>query len=671
MKAAVAVPPRRPFWGLRLLDLLVLVAGLLATGYMAWRRPFPGANELVEGRAQQTLVYVGVFLVALCLLRFAQRRGWIRGASRALAYLMIGLVLFMVPPRVRQARVLNNFPAKPLTSLAFRHGQLRPRERARWGALVAAHRLATSVPVDSTMTLRPTTASIPAITIPWAWSFPEDVELAVERGAADTTWIWSREGTGATDCSSIPSRRQAPLCDSTRATSPELAYSRPTRVQIDVPEDARTLVGAPWVQYRADAAKGGATSDGATRPSVVIAPWRWQSGGEFRASASVVGNLALIGSHGSGDISAVDVSTGKPRWRSRVANWIHQDIVSDGRIGVVGFGDNYSSFWGRAPSGVSAFSLETGRHLWTQFDESSVMTSPLIYGETIVYVTHAGTVRQRSLATGDLISSEQLPNGGATMAPPAMIGDTAVFASDIRRVCAMQLRTFALRWCRELPGERLTGHSAAAVGSGLVVTSSPVGLRRVSLQEARRMSLRTLVALLWSNLKIPPLMVGQQMTALDLHTGEIRWRSRIFPMTRMVSGHTSGTATLTDSLGIIILPFADTLATFRLRDGKMLWTAGAHSARGPALIIDQRVIVSGRDGVVEVRDVSTGAVTCTMQRTVGYDRAGPVRVGDLLIFADLNGLLEAVPASALLTCDRTRLRNEATATAKDTTHSGH
>ena len=671
MTPAEAAPPRRPFWGLRLLDLLVLAFGVVATAYLAWRRPSAEAMELVDGRLQQIAVLGGIFVLCLLLLAFAQRRGWIRGASRTIAYLMIGLLLLMLPARLRKARVIDNFPVIPLSSKAFRHAHMRPRERARWGALVAAHRLATTIPVDSTMRLRPETATIPPITIPWSWSFPDDIELAVERGAGDTTWIWSRDGTGATDCSSIPARHRAPLCDSTRSASPELAYARPARVQFRTPDDPRDVVGAPWTQYRADAAKHGASAIPASIAAAPTATWRWVSGEPVRASASVVGDLVLIGSHGSGDINAVDLFTGRPRWRSRVPNWIHQDIVSDGRVAVVGFGDNYSSFQGRAPSGVSAFSLSTGRHLWTRFDESSVMTSPLIYGATIVYATHTGAVNQRSLATGDLMASEQLPNGGATMGPPALIGDTAIFTIDMRRVCAMQLRTFSLRWCRELPGERLTGHSAAAVGNGLVITSGPVGLRRVTLQEARRMPVGALVALLWSNIRMPPRLVGQQMTALDLHTGAIRWRSRIFPATRDVPGHTSGTATLTDSLGVIVLPYADTLASFRVRDGTVLWTAGAHGARGSPLIVDDHVVVAGRDGVVELRELFRGSLKCEMERTVGYDRAGPALAGDRLIFADLNGMLEVVSLSHLLACDRVQLRSESSATTVDTGHINH
>lgn len=112
--------------------------------------------------------------------------------------------------------------------------------------------------------------------------------------------------------------------------------------------------------------------------------------GPLRSSAIAVGDMVLIGSHGTGTLTAIDAPTGATRWVARVPNWIHQDPVTDGAIVVVSFGDNDASFQGRAPSGVAAFVLATGERLWTRFDESSVMTSAVMPDSTIVYATAIG-----------------------------------------------------------------------------------------------------------------------------------------------------------------------------------------------------------------------------------------------------------------------------------------
>ncbi len=660
--------PGKPRGALRLLDLGVAVLGLAIALFLALRRPSPWAIEYANGRIEQSLLYGTLLAILFVLLLLARRPGRLAILGRITAYLLLVLGVLAAWSRAIYVSGYANFPPDPGASMSGQFGDLTPKLRARWGAIVAAHRIGTTLPFDAAMKLRTDVSAPSAISIPTTWLFPPDVQIATERGTADTLWIWARTSDGTVDCVSLPERRKAPLCDAPRAAAPAMVYAFPSRVQELTPTDARDEVGGPWPQYRGDAAKNAS----AGRAPVGTA-WRFESGTQYRSTASAVGPYVLIGSHGTGDILALDVMTGQPFWRSRAANWVHQDITSDGRIAIVGFGDNFPSTWGRAPSGVSAYALKTGKLLWTHFDEASVMTSPLIYGETIVYGTNAGIVRQRSLATGDVIASARIPWGGVTMAPPAMIGDTAIFTVDIAWACAMQLPSLKTLWCQHIKGAQLAGHSAAAVGNGLVIGSNPVGLNAITFSDWFRLPFIRLLRVLWSQVWVPGLLAGQQMYALDLHTGVIRWRSRIFSEVRDVTGHGSGTPTLTDSIGVVVLPSADTLVSFRIADGSVRWTAGAHQSRGPVTIVDNKVVLSGGDGITEVRDLQTGTVTCTMRRAVGYDRSGPTRVGDMFIFADLKGLIESVPVDALLTCDSARLvdRSPPTGAAGSTMDRGH
>ena len=119
-----------------------------------------------------------------------------------------------------------------------------------------------------------------------------------------------------------------------------------------------------------------------------------------------------------------------------------------------------------------------------------------------------------------------------------------------------------------------------------------------------------------------------------------------------VDGHSAGTAAIANGIGVIILPFADTVVAFRAATGDVLWTSPGHQGRGAPLMVDGRVVIAGRDGVIETRDVNTGALLCTTHRAVGYDRAGPVLADGVLIFADLGGTVEAMPRSAVVHCLR-------------------
>ena len=99
-----------------------------------------------------------------------------------------------------------------------------------------------------------------------------------------------------------------------------------------------------------------------------------------------------------------------------------------------------------------------------------------------------------------------------------------------------------------------------------------------------------------------------------------------------------------------VLPQANVVVGFDPHTGAERWTAGAHLARGPALITNGRAIVAGTDGKTEVRDVMSGALTCTMTRGMGHDRAGPASDGRMLYFVDRAGMLERIAIDRLLGC---------------------
>ena len=648
-----------------LFDRVVAAVALASAFYLSARAIPPGQDDWLNGTLSRWVIYGAIALLVVLGLMAARRLGGstVRRALVRVPFVALGLLLcWMAYSRTKPQG--SRWPSKRTDSMAWRLFELSPVLRASWGAQVAMHR-ATTRPAEA------------VLSIPADWAFPVDVSIAVERSGADTVRVWARTADGMVRCVARPVEQgmgmkskakakagvpgaQGNLAQTEgdprmvtrgctgRAEPPIAQFLKPLRVQEAPAAPATDVVGEPWPQYRRDGTKSATVATGGT------VGWHSRLDGPSRSSFSVVGNSAFLGAHMTGTLASYDIANGALRWSSRLPDWIHQDVVSDGRVAVVGFGDNTLAP-GRFPSGVAAYAAADGRHLWTRFDEATVMTSPVLHDSVLVYATSAGIVRKRLLSTGALLAEKLLP-GGVIMGPPAAIGDTIVFSLDPDGVCALLISSMQTLWCRAMPFHLETGHSSPSIVAGTVISSSRIRPRAASLRELSRLPGAVLWRQVRSLLEMNFESAGQRIQAFRLSDGTPLWSSRLFPDLRVVDGHPSGTAAIHDSIGVMVLPTADTIAAFDIRTGRVLWAAGAHESRGPPLIIGGTVLNAGHDGTTELRDVATGKLACTMTRATGYDRAGPTIAGGLVLFSNLKGELEAIPRSALLGCDAAALR---------------
>jgi outer membrane protein assembly factor BamB len=652
---------KRLGWGSNAFDGILALGTVLSAGYLTLRTPIPGLVDWLPTGVAAAAVWVVVLAAVLLLLGLARRlqragRSSLGHAGPRLVAAGVVLVLAgMAASRWSLARwdagQVMHWPPRVADNVFGRFDQLTDNERARFAAQVAQHRLvttrATAAIAGAAAPAATSTGTDSLISIPASWSMPDDVRIAVRRTATGADEVWARTTTGVTACVVRPDPSHKGCGDAAVAPDPT-AFRAPVRVP-DVISDALTSAApSAWRQYRTSANRRGALDDAA-----LLSPasgWRTTLGGDVRSSVSLVGDLALIGAHGNGEVAAYTARDGAVRWTSRVPNWVHMDIVSDGTIAAVGFGDNMPSFDGRAPNGVSVYDVASGELRWTRFDESSVMTSPILHDSTMVYATGMGVLRKRDARTGAILAVDTLP-GGAVMAPPAFIDDTIVFGLEHRHVCAVRYSTMQRLWCHEFPTMRMMGHAAPGVQHGQAIVSGAVSLYDLSWSE--------FMALPWS-LKRSLVRIalfpgtyeehaGQRFMALRLSDGALLWRSPVYPKVHAVLGHIAGTAVLSDTVGVIVMPLANTVVGFHPGTGAVRWTAPAHDSRGPALLVDGVVVVAGQDGVTESRNALTGALVCQMSRKAGYDRAGPANAAGLLIFADVKGGIEAVPTTALTT----------------------
>ncbi len=636
----------------RAVDRIALGLTIVAAVFMAFRQPPPDFQDMLPVGPAVSVFFLllgGVLWIAFLQLGKAgpgRSHPWLPrlmlyGAAAVLAGMLGTRVAIQVhqrwdpevwPPGFSQARSVT---VNDLTAV----------ERATWAIWLALHAAGDSVRADE----------IPAI--PADWPFPDDVRLAIRGGETKAPELVAVTGRGNAVChailsadpgDSIEAVRLEPICDEQPDAASVLDAKTPVRSHLVTAVAAPTGRHGSWSQHRKDAARSAEADSSGT----AVEGWRVRVPTPIRASLSVVDDLVLVGGHLTGLVAALDRDTGAARWFARAPNWIHHEPVSDGRIVVVGFGDKDGSFLGRAPSGVAAFELATGRRLWTAFDESSVMTSPVIQNGMVLYVSAAGMLRKRDASTGALIKELRLP-GGVIMGPPTLSAGTLVINLDPGTVCAVEIATFEERWCSTFPGLRRMGHGSPAIAGQMVVVSAVTSMFPPGPAEFVKLPFMVQAALLravifpkyWS-----ASYSGQVFMGLDLATGRQQWISRFFGVERTTKGHMAGTATVRNGRAAIVLPLADSIIAFDPNSGAIAWSNPAHSARGAPLLFDDVVLLAGRDGIIQVRRMTDGTVTCSLKRAVGWDRAGPVLAGGLVVFADLTGGIEAIPTGELLGC---------------------
>ena len=636
---------------LRLLDAAVLGAAILSVAFLIWRTPAPDGPDLIPSTWFVDAVFAGIGM-ALFFVCWRLRR------SSSLPARLIPALLTMVLAGMAMARLrLLNYErdaASPLTlagatSASAGGTPLSPGEAAEWAVRVALHAAPHERITDDT------------IEIPANWPLPATATLGVRDRAERGREIWARvagaQGTVTCHVSVAPEGeftadlQFTPSCDTTTALPAGVVLGPPVRGAGRTSLPSPPSGAAPWVQHRGNASRAAAAPGGPSTPTA----WHATTHTPVRADVSVVGELVLVGGHGSGLLVALDRSNGVRRWSAQLPNWIHQAPVSDGQVVAVGFGDNDRSFGGHAPSGVAAYDLVSGRRLWTEFENGSVMTSPAIHDSIVAYVTSNGVLRVRLLVTGQLLGTTQLP-GGVIMGPPVLTGDTLVVTLDPNNTCGVDLSPLRVLWCLRQNGLRMVGHASAAIKDGIIVASGVATAGTPGLSSYVALPLR-LQAEMLKALLFPEYLdyrvahfPGQVFSGINLATGKVRWTSPFFARRRSVDGHTSGTAALQGGIGVIVLPVADTVVAFEPTTGTIRWTSGANQARGAPLILGNQVIISGRNGVIEVRQLESGVLQCTLRRERGYDRAGPILTEGMLVFANLDGEIEAIPTADLLTC---------------------
>lgn len=358
-------------------------------------------------------------------------------------------------------------------------------------------------------------------------------------------------------------------------TSALAAAARP-RAQTDKSADR-------WPQFRGTQRLTGVAA--APLPANLTLRWSYETGDVVDSSAAIVDGLAFIGA-GDGQLTALDLQSGKPRWKYAAGTLIGESspAVSGGTVYV-----------GDMDGIVHAVSASTGTRLWTFKTNGEIKASPVVLGDLVLigsydtnlYALDARTGRRRwALATKGPVHATvatlaplvfiagcdavfravRIANGtqayeiniGAYVgASPVVEGTRAYFGTYENEVVALDLARRRVLWRYSDPARQFPFYSSAALDQGRVI----IGGR------------------------------DKYVYSLDTATGKPAWsfgtRARV-DSSPVVAG------------GRVYVGSSDgTLYGLDERTGSRLWTfdAGDAITASPA-IAEGRLVVGARNGVV-------------------------------------------------------------------------
>ena len=259
---------------------------------------------------------------------------------------------------------------------------------------------------------------------------------------------------------------------------------------------AGLLGGADWPQFRGNPQLTGVAAAEAA-PAAWKLLWTYDAGESIESSAAIFGGSVYVGSR-SKDLLAIDLQTGKLRWKYRAADEIGESspAVSDGAVYV-----------GDLAGVLHAVNAGDGKALWSFKTEAEIKSSPVAAGDRILIGSYDGNlycVSRRGKLLWKFASTNyvhgtpavsngvayvggcdevfhgirmadgkevaQFPAGGPTAASPALLGAVAFFGTFDDEVLAADVVRKRILWRYRNPRSAFPFYSsAAAAGDRIVV----------------------------------------------------------------------------------------------------------------------------------------------------------------------------------------------------------
>jgi outer membrane protein assembly factor BamB len=260
---------------------------------------------------------------------------------------------------------------------------------------------------------------------------------------------------------------------------------------------AAVTLPAQWPQFRGNHQLTGVAAFPV--PKTLKLLWTYDAGEPVESSPAIADGVVYIGS-GAGFLSAIDIETGKARWKYKVS----QDGVGESTP-AVGAG---AVFIGDLAGIFHAVDIHTGKALWTFKTGAEIKSSPVVVDDRVLIGSYDGSLYCLAIKDGKLlwkvttdnyvhgtpsVSADgvayisgcdevfrgirvsdgkelfQFPSGAYTGASPALADGNAYYGTFSNEVVAANLKLKRIAWRYEDPDRHFPFYSSAAVTGGKIV----------------------------------------------------------------------------------------------------------------------------------------------------------------------------------------------------------
>ena len=253
---------------------------------------------------------------------------------------------------------------------------------------------------------------------------------------------------------------------------------------------------AEWPQFRGNPSLTGIAT-GTLPPENLKLLWTWEGGESFESSPVIAGGVAYIGA-GNGDLVAIDMATGKTKWKYKTGAELGESTPAVGGGAV---------FIGDLRGGFHAVDAATGRVLWTFKTLSEIKSSPVVVGDRVLvgsydqnlYAIEIKTGKQlwkfetagpvhgtpgiangvafvtgcdehfRAIRVSDGKEMFQVSSGAYTGASPLLVGSMAYFGTFGNEVFGVDMAAKKIVWKYEHPVRKFPFYSSATLAAGKII----------------------------------------------------------------------------------------------------------------------------------------------------------------------------------------------------------